>query len=361
MKISRLLFLIPVIVTSMHLQAQIGNVIYKSDSIKSMVYNTYKAALENGKVVKGKSKILFEGYPILYPTSKLFFNKDGLLIKKDKPYQKDTTYYNSENQKIKMVLYPSEKNDSITFNYTYDSHGNIETIAKKASAPKMDFSLNGNYYSYTALIDEFYKNYYLTKDNQDVAIQFQAIKPEKHTTYRLYNDVNKLLEEIYLTTRNNSFPNKPDSTIHTITYKYNKENKIVKISNSNKNINAIGKNYTSTETEEHNYRNNGLIHQIKYFSNGKQYREELIAHNSEGILIEYTNHSLEWPRYKKKHVYNSNGELIRYTFTNPQKNKIIRNITLKYTYNDKGDWITCIHFDKNNKPQYLIERVIEYY
>lgn len=336
--------------TSLQLQAQFGSVVNKSDSIKSLDYRFYKVKIKNNKIVKSKPTILFEGYPILYPTSKLFFNKNGLLIKEDKSHQKDTTYYNSANQKIKMVLYPDGKNDSITFNYSYDGHGNIETIEKKASAPKMDFSLKGNYYSYTALNDEFYKNYYISKDNPNIVNQFEAIKPEKNYSYRLYNDENELVEE----------KNLYGSRIRTIKYQYNKEKKIVKISKIDKETNSKGKIYTSTETEQHKYLNNGLIHEVKYFTNNKIWKELQTVYNLKGIVTEFTIHSPDLNRIKK-YVYNSKGELIQFIFTNPKKNKILRNITLEYTYNSKGDWITCIHFDKKNIPKYLIERIIEYY
>jgi hypothetical protein len=344
MEISKVLLSITTVLISLHSQAQIN----KSDSIKSLVYKAYKVKTNNNKVIKSKPTILFEGYPIFYPTSKLFFNQDGLLIKEDKSHQTDTTYYNSENKKIKMALYPNGKNDSITFNYSYDDHGNIEAIKKKASAPKMDFSLKGNYYSYTALIDEFYENYYLSKDNPNVVNQFEAIKPENHYSYRLYNDENKLVEQ----------KNLYGSRIRTIKYQYNKEKKIVKISKIDKETNSKGKIYLSTETEEHKYLNDGLIHEVKYFSNGKFWREEQIVHNSKGILIKYID---KGKILKKTYIYNSNGDLVQYTFVNTKRNKIKRNITLEYTYNDNGDWIKCIHFDKKNKPKYLIERIIEYH
>ncbi|WP_157515012.1 hypothetical protein [Gaetbulibacter saemankumensis] len=348
MKIYNIIFTIYFLFTSLEVQAQFGSVVNKSDSIKSLDYRFYKIETKNNKIVKGKPKILFEGYPILYPTSKLFFNKNEELIKEEKSHQKDTTYYNSVNQKIKMVLYPDGGNDSITFNYSYDSHGNIETIRKKASAPKMDFSLKGNYYSYTALIDEFYKNYYLSKDNPNVVNQFEAITPIENYTYRLYNDQNELIEQ----------KNLYGSRIRTIKYEYNTEKKIIKILKIDKTPNPKGKPFISTETEQHKYLKDGLLHEIKYFSNGKFWREEQVIYNSKGIRVKYID---KGKVLKNTYIYNSNGELVQYIFENTKRNKIKRNITLEYTYNDKGNWITCIHFDKKNKPKYLIERIIEYY
>lgn len=351
MKIYNVLFTISTLLISLHSQAQTIITVNKYDSIKSLEYKVYKVETKYNKIIKSKPKILFEGYPILYPTSKLFFNKEGLKIKEDRPYQKDTSYYNSTNQKIKMVLYPDGKNDSITFDYSYDDYGNIESIKKKASDPKMDFRLKDNYYSYTALIDEFYKNYYLSEDNLNVVSQFEAITPIENYTYRLYNDQNELVEQ----------KNLYGSRVRTIKYEYNTDKKIVKILKIDKTPNPKGKTYISTETEQHKYLKDGLIHQVQYFTNGKLWREEQIVYNSKGIRTEYIEYTFVLGKRINKYKYDSNGDLIQFTFTNPKKNKIIRNIRLEYTYNDNGDWIKCIHFDKKNRPKYLIERTIEYY
>ena len=348
MKIYKVLFTISTLLINLHLQAQTIIAVNKSDSIKSLEYKVYNVETVNNKIIKSKPKILFEGYPILYPTSKSFFNKEGLKIKEDRPYQKDTSYYNSTNQKIKMVIYPEGQNDSITFDYSYDDYGNIESIKKKASAPKMDFRLKDNYYSYTSIIDEFYENYYLSGDDLNVVSQFEAITPIENYTYRLYNDQNELIEQ----------KNLYGSRIRTIKYEYNTEKKIIKILKIDKTPNPKGKPFISTETEQHKYLKDGLLHEIKYFSNGKFWREEQVIHNSKGILVKYID---KGKVLKNTYIYNSNGELVQYIFENTKRNKIKRNITLKYTYNDKGDWIKCIHFDKKNRPKYLIERTIEYY
>jgi RNA binding exosome subunit len=351
MTIAKLILTISIGLIGFYSNAQIDIAINESDSMKSLEYNFYKVKTKNNKIIKSKPTVLFDGYPIWYPTSKLFFDKDGLLVKEDRSDQTDTTYYNSANQKIKMVLYPKGKNDSITFSYSYDSLGNIETIRKKSSAPKMDFSLERNHYSYEALVDEFYENFYLSEDDPDVANQFEAIIPEQNHSYRLYNDENELVEQ----------KNLYGSRIRTIKYHYNDQKEIVKISRIDKETDSKGKVYISTETEEHRYSDDGLLHQVNHFSNDKLYREELLIYNAQGVLKEHTNQWFGIFNRMKKYEYDSNGDLIRFTFTNPEKDKIIRKITLKYTYNDRGDWVKCIHFDKKNRARYWIERMIEYY
>jgi len=274
MNILKILYTVFFISIGLGIQAQENN-----DIIKSLEYKIYKVKIVDGKIIKKKTGYLYKGYPIRYPSSKFFFSKDRKIIKEDHSYQTDTTYYNFNHQKVKMVLYPEGKKDSITFKYAYDEHGNLESVRKKASAPKMDFSLEGNHYSYTALIDEFYKNFYLTKDDPDVSNQFETTMPEENYTYRLYNDKNQLVQ----------IKNLYDSgtRIRTIKYQYDEENRIVKESTSDTYLNLSSRN-TTTKKEEHKYFKGGLVHEIKHFSNGNVWREEQITHNSKGILVKYS-------------------------------------------------------------------------
>jgi hypothetical protein len=297
-------------------------------------------------------------YPIKYPSTKSYYNKEGFLIKKDNVNQRDTSYYNSKNQKIKMVLYPSNSKDSISIYYSYDNQGNIETQKMNASAEKLDYYLDGNYYSYESITTKFYHNYYLSETDSTSQRQFENTKPELNTYYRLYNIDNKIIDEKYLTTNKNPYPYKPDSTFHHITYEYNKNHKILKVSTVNEHIPALRKTYTSKSTEEHNYLNDGLIEDITYYNNGKLSRQMRIVYTAQGGLRELTDHWMS-PDRTTTHLYNSKGDLTDYIFM--KKNKTVRHITLEYTYNDRADWIRCIHRDKKNKPKYLIERLIEYY
>ena len=76
------------------------------------------------------------------------------------------------------------------------------------------------------------------------------------------------------------------------------------------------------------------------------------------MLIEYSIHWIN-PDRTSTYVYNDKAELVRYTAT--KKSKTLRDIRLEYRYNPHGDWIQCAHFDKKDKPLYLIERSIRYY
>ncbi len=348
MKISKLFCVLCMALSGLQTYAQIDNSVDKPDLVKSLDYRCYTVKMQNDTIVKDKQIVLFEGYPIRYPVSTLYFDKSGNTIKEDRTHQSDKIYYNTANQKIKMVLYPDGKNDSITFNYAYDDHGNIETVTKNASAPKMDFSLGANHYTYEALRDEVYKNYYLSDDNSKIEHQFESINPEANYTYRLYNAKNKLIQE----------KNRYGSRIRTIKYEYNNENKITKVSTIDNYTDVKTKHNTSIETEEHNYLNDGLIHDIKYSSNNKIWKEEQTVYRSNGSVKEYTSHYFN---RENKYTYNAKGELEQFTLRKLRKDKIIRNIRLLYTYNSRGDWIKCIHFDKKNQPTYLIERIIAYH
>ena len=94
MNMYKVLLTISILLVSFHLQAQI----HEYGPIKSLEYRCYKIKQYENNVVKNKkATILFEGYPIHYPVSKRFFNKDGQLIKENRYHQRDTSYYNSAN------------------------------------------------------------------------------------------------------------------------------------------------------------------------------------------------------------------------------------------------------------------------
>lgn len=360
MKISNLLLLLLILLISMHTSAQQNDAVSKYDSIESLSYRVFSVKTKGKKVIKSKPINTPDFYPIQYPSNTLHYNRNGHLIKKDNSNQKDTTYYNSENKKIKTVLIPNPQNskDSITISYSYDMQGNLKMEKMQASAPKMDYSLDNNYYSFASLTDKIYINYYLLKNDSTEQKKFENAKPQLNYYYRIFDDKNKLIEQKHVTTSKKPFPYKQDSVIHHTKYQYNKYDKISQVSNINTHINSIGKNYTSERTEQHTYLNEGLIHEIKHFFNEKLEREEQIIYNPEGTLLNYTNHSLN-PNRTEQYLYNSKGELTHYIFS--KGNKMMSNILLVYTYNGKGHWITCVHYDKNKRPKYLIERNIEYY
>ncbi len=362
MKISKLILLVLILLISMNTSAQITIAVGKSDSIKSLSWRVFRVKTKGDNVIKGKPTNIPdpEFYPIQYPSTILHYNRNGHLIKRDDSNQKDTTYYNSENMKIKTVIIPNPQSsqDSITISYTYDVQGNLKMKKMQASTPKMNYRLDNYYYSFESITDKTYINYYLSKSDSTEHEKFENIKPQLNYYYRIFDDENKLIAEKYLTTTKNPYPYKQDSVIHHTKYQYNKDNKISHVSNVNRNINSIGKNYTLERTEQHTYLNDGLTHAIKHYFNKKLEREELFIYNPEATLIEYTNHWLN-PNRTIQYKYNSTGELTHYLFR--KGNKVVINIALVYTYNGKGHWITCIHYDKNKKAKYLIERNIVYY
>lgn len=360
MKTSKLVLTIFAVCICINSFAQIDPKVNTFDSIKSLTYTVYQLKTKNNKIIKTSPTILYDYYPIQYPLKKCYYNTKGNLVVKENQSQKDTIYYNSKNQKIKMVLYPNAKklNDSITFFYAYDIYGNIIAEKTVASSPKLDYYLNGNLYSYKSLINKFYINFYVLEKDSVGIKQFDNEKVELNYYYRLFNNNNQLLKEKYVTTDKNSYPLKVDSTIHSVEYHYNNENKIIKISTIKNHVNALGKTYLTKNTEEHNYLSQGLIHEIKYYNDRNLIMQQRYIHNTKGKLLEYSKHWVS-PNKTAIYKYNSNGELKNYIFK--RKDKIERNITLQYTYNNKGNWIECIHFNKKSKPKYLIKRGIEYY
>jgi hypothetical protein len=358
MKIFKLLLTLSILFVSINSSAQLSITIKKSDSIKSIDYRVSAIKIKNGKIIKSKPSMAYDYYPITYPSTKSYYNREGFLIKKENTNQRDTSCYNSKNQKIKMVLYPLNSKDSISIYYSYDDRGNIEAEKMYASADKMEYSLDGNYYSYESIRDKFYRNYYLSETDSTSLSQFEHTKPELNTYCRLYNHENKIIIEKYLTTTKNPYPDKPDSTYHTISYHYTKEHKIRKVSSVNEHIPSSRKTYTSTRTEEHKYLNDGLVEDITYYNNDNLSRQVRAVRSTEGVLTEFTDHWIS-PDRTTSYLYNSKGDLTDFIFT--RKNKTVRHITIEYTYNNRGHWIACTHRDKKNKPKYLIERIIEYY
>ncbi len=223
MKISKLILALSTVVMSINASAQLNSIVSKSDSIKSLEYTVNAIKIKNDKIIKSKPSMAYDYYPIKYPTTKSYYNREGLLIKKQNTNQRDTTYYNSKNQKIKMVLYPENSKDSLSIYYSYDDQGNIETKKMHASAEKLDYYLEGNYYSDESIINKFYHNYYLSETDSTSQRQFETSKPELNTYYRLFNTDNKIVHEKYITITKNPDPYKPDSTLHNITYEYTKE------------------------------------------------------------------------------------------------------------------------------------------
>lgn len=362
MKIAKLVLPVLILLISMHTSAQLTTAVGKSDSIKSLSWSVFSVKTKGNNIIKGKPTNIPdpEFYPIKYPSTILHYNRNGHLIKQEDSDQKDSTYYNSENKKIKTVIIPNPQSsqDSITISYTYDLQGNLKMKKMQTSDPKMNYRLDNYYYSFESITDKTYINYYLSKNDSTEHEKFENVKPQLNYYYRIFDEENKLIEEKYLTTTKNPYPYKQDSVKHHTKYQYNKDDKISHVSNVNSHINSIGNNYTSERTEQHTYLNEGLTHAIKHYFNKKLEREELIIYNPEGTLIEYKNHWIN-PNRTTQYIYNSIGELTRYVFS--KGNKIARNISLEYTYNGKGHWIMCIHYDKNKKAKYLIERNIEYY
>jgi hypothetical protein len=327
-------------------------------SIKCLSYAVYKLEIKDAQWIKGKPSFLYNGYPIHYPTSQLFYDKDGRLTKDENLSQKDTTYYNLADQKVKTIIYFPDSKDSIVISYAYDQHGNMTAKKMKASASNLDYYSDGYYYSHEAIIDKFYINYYLSGRDSIYPLAFENQQLELNHYYRLFDAKNKLIEEKHVTCVENPFPYKPDSITNTISYQYNKDNKLSEVTTASKRVTFLGISSTVISSEQHHYLDQGLTHEISYFTQDQLSRKDLIKKNDKGMLIEYSTHWINSDR-TKSFFYNDQGELIRYSAT--KKNKVLRNIRLEYTYNQRGDWIQCAHFDKKNKPLYLIERSIGYY
>ena len=168
-----------------------------------------------------------------------------------------------------------------------------------------------------------------------------------------------MVKEKFLTITSEKYPPKIDSTFHTNTYHYDQENRINKVFNLSNHSNSSSKNYISTHTKQHHYSTSGLIETIEYFNENKLFRKELIEKNKDGVIIAYTNQWISPSSTTSTYLFDKTGELQAYTMS--KRNKVVKNITLEYTYNEKEHWIKYHHLDKKKKAIYLIERIIDYY
>lgn len=113
---------------TIYTSAQQNIAVGKSNSIESLSYKVFRVKTKGNNVLKSKPTNIpdTEFYPIQYPSTILYYNRNGNLIKKEDSNQIDTTCYNSEHKNIKTVIIPNPKSskDSITINYTYDIQGN---------------------------------------------------------------------------------------------------------------------------------------------------------------------------------------------------------------------------------------------
>ena len=229
----------------------------------------------------------------------------------------------------------------------------------KASAEDIDFLEGKNYFSENYLLDIYYHNFYLKEADSSSYTQYNNSIIEPNHFYKLYNAKNRLVAEQNINISKNLFPYKDDTTAHTTTYEYNKNGDLIKKVTMNQTNSPLGQKTTTTETEDYQYLNPGQIHKVTYYGNDNLYRQEIYFYNEAGEKIKYLNQWFKPTLTSYSYLYNSKGDLINYSFKRNKKD--IRNITLEYTYNKKGNWIKCRHFDKEKRNIYLIERIIEYH
>lgn len=338
------------------LSAQTDTAKTRNAVIKSISYNIYKADTDHGQVVRGKEKWPWYGYPIHYPRETEYFSPQGKLLETAHPNQRDTVIYNAVGQKVKMILFPGNSTDSITLQYHYDDHGNMVDELMTTSNPDMDFRMQGNLFGPGAVRDTYFRNYYAATTD---SLAFATLRMEPGTYYRLFDRNNHMVEDKNMTLHDNGAFYKADTNIHRILYRYTKDGKVAEISTIHETHSGVVKKiYTGIRKERYSYTAEGKLQSIVFEDQGKPYITKAYTYYPNGELNAY---SLFRHEFKRKDVYihNDRGELIRYQ--NITRRGIKEEIRLEYDYNEQGDWIRCIHYDKKQRPTWWVERKITYY
>ena len=256
-----------------------------------------------------------------------------------------------------------------------------------------EFNKQGNYkkIEYYKVDDSFIGKYSYMYDNDDNNIQINwsdskgVLLQEHHYAYDRKGNAN-VYKMIYPDERGLYFTD-------SITYN-NNDNKIKEIRYHPNNIDIINKktftyNKEGHKIEEKTFGNIKHVFQYKYNSKGKKIEQKeydehenlvsKINYNTEGKKIE---ENLTTPINISKVIYsyNTKGQLIEtfqtdkvnsykakgktletLTFQDDKSNdKVLRELLVKYTYDEKGNWITKTTFIKEN-PRSLTEREIIYY
>jgi hypothetical protein len=378
---------------------------------KSIENKVFKAKKSKGRIIRGNQIFNTSVLPITIDLSKKEYDQDGLLLNtyypnsKGKYFAEEKNYYNDQQELIRNVIVVFDLNDSIVSTMTRDSKGNIlkiisdkNTIGDKGWFNKSYVAPYGN---------QEYFNFYLTSNDsinlivkEEFNKKYEELKFNIHQFCRLIDVDNDILinKVSYLTV-----PLIPplDNQMDTINerYEYIKgENKKIKEFLNTKERKSFYKGKTrmtiNTTKEIYNYNlQDSLIEKTitvsnyqEHFSKGKEpttfekvYKETYeyldksvktyyydengnIERTRTVVLKPEKEEIYEWENKKRIFKYNEKGNLTSIKEISTEKNKTNRDIQFQYTYNDYGDWTSCVYYNNlKGKPQFIEERVIEYY
>ncbi|WP_242091978.1 hypothetical protein [Aestuariivivens sediminicola] len=394
---------------------------YTKNQIHSLEIKLYKANVSNDQVIKGDPIYKIRPrYPISgdFNTGKIEYDPYGRVTaiyypnNKGDYHIKDTYTYNEKDQVVKAKMTLFELQDSIILNIAYDSLGRIEkTRWNKHTFPVKGW-LHKLFYKYWSkdLTDEDYHRYYLSYNdslNQLTETEFNNSIPKNDHYFELRDAQGNLLKEKYryidttqmgplqpkiidtitvlreyqytssglLKTDKRSvekrslqkgLPNVKsyDKSIVTFNYTYNDDDKVREEIKTVEQLPSKSgfikiKGSMKTFRRVHEYPDNGKKHIVyTYDDKGNLEYSTTRVYGSDDKLIEYVE---DYGKRKSIDRYNERGDHTVHIVL--RKNKKISESTARYTYNDHGDWTTCLlyHNQKDDPLYFLVERTIVYY
>lgn len=299
-------------------------------AIQSITTQVYKAKEEAQQVIRGKKATIRDHYLVTYQNGTTFFNQAGQITSQMNNGRSISYNYDKEGQATD-IMHIGYKKDTSIVKYNYDEQGTL-TSSVNTGKPTLETSLN-RYTDYT------YKIIYEDKDQMNQEEFIQSIPFNIQGRARFYNANHQLMAEVspHLTRLSNPFIVKYDSILTVVTNEYDDQNRKVLSKRqliTKQHNGKIRKGVVSTS--EWTYDPSGKPASSAYFSNQKLYAK-------------YT------------YTYNDKEDLVLLQAWLGRNKSAQHEIHLQYTYDKFDNWIKCIHFDKNGKPEYWIERRIDYW
>jgi hypothetical protein len=304
--------------------------------VKSLKEISYQAVEKLGKILKGKLDrqqdtgddfyYLFNEYGNI-SESIIYSSNDG------SPIVKFSDKYDEFGNKIETNQFYFQDNRNSKTTYKYNDKGNkIEEI---------HYNSNGS--PYTKTIKK-----YNDKGNEIESYDYKSDGSLESKWTRKYDDTGKLIEMNYFKIGINN----RDVLVDIYTYMY--DNNGIKLEDKRNHLME-----QSCWIDTYKYDDKGRMIEQTTHRNGSFFSDLIYIYDDTGKIIEGIEHN---PMYQNKYAkftlkYDESGQqtgLNQYDISDNLFFKVI------YLYDNQKNWIQKITY-KNNSPQHIIERAIEYY
>jgi hypothetical protein len=178
-------------------------------------------------------------------------------------------------------------------------------------------------------------------------------------SYRLYSDDNNLLlKEKYLSLRKNPYPYNADSNFVYREFTYRDTLLLSAYESTEHKSGVLDKCYVTEKAETYKYSVSGSLLEVQHITDGELQMKESFKYDDSGFLEKSISEESSFGNSSQV-IYNRRGDIVKYeTYI---KGKLKSRINIDYIYNEKGEWVRCIHSNLKGKPQFLVNREIFYY